>query len=120
MFTKRLRSRHILVDVRTNKEYKAKHIKGAKNVQAMDYKDYLNMKTIYPLAPITITRSIYRRQDIIREELEEIYGTGDREIIFYCSRGRLRSPLIYLYAKYCLKMKCKVLWGGIKKGKWWK
>ena len=53
------------------------------------------------------------KRNEIRNELIKLYSQNPY-IIIACSRGRLRSPIIYIYAKIIGIKKCKILLGGIK------
>lgn len=55
-----------------------------------------------------------KNRERIKELLIKISNNKNEEVIIACSRGRLRSPITYIYARL-IGIKCRILWGGLKK-----
>lgn len=101
-----------LIDVRTVKEFNIASL-ASYNIPIINEKEYAILKKCYPIAFIIIGIGILKRRKIIRSELMEISQQRKIPLIIACSRGRLRSPMVYLYCRF-LGIKCKVLLSGIK------
>lgn len=101
-----------VIDVRTESEFKSMNL-FPYNIPIINETQHNKIKLFYPTALFIIAWSIFRQRELIKESLLNISNDGEHPIIVACSRGRLRSPLTYLYAKY-LGLDCKVLTKGIK------
>lgn len=105
----------ILIDVRTNKEFLDYSI-CKENIPVINEKTYLKIKKFYPCALFVILYELYKDREYITRRLYKVSKNGTRPITLMCSRGRLRSPVMCLYAKY-LGIDANVLWKGIKGNK---
>ncbi|WP_152891744.1 hypothetical protein, partial [Clostridium tarantellae] len=102
----------VTIDVRTKTEYKLMPLFSC-NIPIINEKQHKIIKKFYPLAFFIIFLGIYKNKNFIKETLINLSNNKKNKIIFGCSRGRLRSPMMYFYAKY-LGIDCKVLYKGIK------
>lgn len=105
----------ITVDVRTASEFNDftifKH-----NIPIINEAQHKRIKKFYPTAIPIILYGLIKNREIIKRDLLKVSNYGKCKIIVGCSRGRLRSPIMYLYARM-LGIKCKVLYRGIKRFK---
>ena len=102
----------VTIDVRTNKEYNDMKF-FEYNVPIINEDDYKILKKHTYLAFPIIIKGLIKNKKQIREELEDLSRYRNYRLIIGCSQGRLRSPIMYLYAKY-IGLDAKVLKGGIK------
>lgn len=104
----------LLIDVRTETEFKDNSFCDV-NIPIINEFQRSIFKKCYPSAFFVIFYYGIQRRKYLKENILKVYNNTDKFIVFACSRGRLRSPLMYLYTKYILKIDCcKVLWLGIK------
>ena len=101
-----------LIDVRTKSEFLEMNMTQY-NIPVINEEQHLRIKRFYPLAIFIIVKSIIKDRERIKELLIKI-SNKSQEVILAGSRGRLRSPLTYIYARI-IGVKCRVLWGGLKK-----
>ncbi|MGL4773152.1 MAG: hypothetical protein ACRC2K_06240 [Clostridium sp.] len=101
-----------IIDVRTETEFLKMNMTEY-NVPIINERDHQRIKAFYPLAIFIITIGIIKNRESIKRRLVEVSNNKQEEIIIACSRGRLRSPITYIYARY-IGIRCKVLWGGLK------
>ena len=101
------------VDVRTEKEFKEMSL-FKYNVPIINEEEHKLVKKIYPMAFFIIYKGLCKRKKQIRKALLDISENGKYKLVIGCSRGRLRSPVMYFYAK-SLGIDCKVLSRGIKR-----
>ena len=102
-----------LIDVRTKIEFETMNM-TPHNIPVINEKQHKRIKKFYPIAIFIIVSSIIKNKEEIKNALIEMSNNKREEIIIACSRGRLRSPITYIYA-IILGIRCKVLWGGLKK-----
>lgn len=102
-----------LIDVRTRTEFLKMNMTQY-NIPIIDEKQHQKIKNFYPTALFIISIGIVNNSKEIKRLLLNISNNKKDEIVLACSRGRLRSPITYIYAR-CIGIKCKVLWGGLKK-----
>lgn len=102
-----------LIDVRTKSEFLEMNMTKY-NIPVINEEQHLRIKRFYPLAIFIIVKSIIKNREGIKELLIEVSNNKSEEVIIACSRGRLRSPITYIYARL-IGIKCRVLWGGLKK-----
>lgn len=100
------------VDVRTEEEFKKMPL-FKYNVPIINSREHEKIKKMYPLALFIIYKGFLSRKKIIKSQLLKISENGKYKLVIGCSRGRLRSPFVYFYAK-TLGIKCEVLSKGIK------
>ncbi|WP_297523044.1 hypothetical protein [uncultured Clostridium sp.] len=101
------------IDVRTKEEFEKMPLLQY-NVPIIDKDEHQRIKRMYPLAFIIIYLGLRKRKGEVKKALLEISENGKHKVVIGCSRGRLRSPYIYFYAK-SMGIKCEILSGGIKK-----
>ena len=102
-----------LIDVRTKSEFLEMNMTQY-NIPVITEKQHQRIKKFYPLAIFIIVKSIMKNRERIKELLIKISNNKNEEVIIACSRGRLRSPITYIYARL-IGIKCRILWGGLKK-----
>lgn len=102
-----------LIDVRTKSEFLEMNMTQY-NIPVINEEEHRRIKRFYPLAIFIIVKSIIKNRQKIKHLLLKISNNKNEEIVIACSRGRLRSPLTYIYARV-IGVKCKILWGGLKK-----
>lgn len=102
-----------LIDVRTKSEFLEMNMTQY-NIPVINEKQHQRIKKFYPLAIFIIVKSIMKNRERIKELLIKISNNKNEEVIIACSRGRLRSPITYIYARL-IGIKCMILWGGLKK-----
>lgn len=102
-----------LIDVRTKSEFLDMNMTKY-NIPVINEEQHLRIKRFYPLAIFIIVKSIIKNREGIKELLIEVSNNKSEEVIIACSRGRLRSPITYIYARL-IGIKCRILWGGLKK-----
>lgn len=103
----------VLIDCRTEKEFRSMPLFD-KNIPIINENEHLIIKRFYPCALFVITYGLIKRRKYIKKKLIEYSSGGEKKVIIACSRGRLRSPIMYLYAKY-LNIDAKVLSRGIRR-----
>lgn len=102
-----------IIDVRTKTEF-IKMKMTEYNIPVINEMQHKRIKSFYPSALFIIIISIIKNKEEIKKQLIEISNNKSEEIIIACSRGRLRSPITYIYARI-LGIKSKILLGGLKK-----
>lgn len=102
-----------LIDVRTKSEFLEMNMTKY-NIPVINEEQHLRIKRFYPLAIFIIVKSIIKNREGIKELLIEVSNNKSEEVIIACSRGRLRSPITYIYARL-IGIKCRILWGVLKK-----
>ena len=101
-----------IVDIRTTVEHELTPFTRY-SVPIIEIQEYLKIKKFYPIAFYIILKGIFKRRRYIKARLLMISRNKKNVLVFACSRGRLRSPMLYLYARF-LGIKCKILYKGIK------
>lgn len=101
-----------IIDVRTRTEYKETRLFPI-NMPIINEQQYEKIKKFYPSAFFLIVKSMITNRKKIKNRLLKESNYGTFSLIFVCSRGRLRSPLVCIYAKI-LGLNAKVLLGGVK------
>ncbi len=103
----------ILIDCRTEEEFNSMPLFN-KNIPIIDRKTHMMIRKFYPCAFFVIIHGLYKNKDNIKSRLLEYSDNGNNKIILGCSRGRLRSPVMCIYARK-LGIDAKVLYRGIKR-----
>lgn len=106
-------SNMITIDVRTKKEFKEMPL-FQYNIEIINEDEHKKIKKCYPIAFFIIFKALFHKRKAIREELIKLSENKKKKLIFGCSRGRLRSPSMYFYAR-TLNIECFVLKKGIKR-----
>lgn len=101
-----------LIDVRTRKEFVETNLFPI-NIPIINGEQYAKIKRFYPCALFVIGVNLIKDRKRIKLRLLEESNFGMYPIILACSRGRLRSPLMCVYARM-LGINARVLWGGVK------
>lgn len=65
------------------------------------------------LAGIIVFYGLFTNRKLIKKELLKISNNGNSKVLIGCSKGRLRSPAVWLYAKI-LGIDAKILKYGVK------
>lgn len=109
---KDIKKQDVTIDVRTIEEYENMNLLEH-NIPLInkDEHDFLK-KHIYLALPI-ILKGFIRNKKLFKDRLHELSHYRRYRLIIGCSQGRLRSPIIYFYARY-LGIDAKILKGGIK------
>lgn len=102
----------VTIDVRTKKEYENMKF-FVYNIPIINEDDYIFLKKHVYLAIPIVLKGLVKNNKAIKQQLYKLSKDKKYRIILGCSQGRLRSPIMYLYAK-CLGINAKVLKGGIK------
>ena len=103
----------ILIDSRTKEEFEKMPLFD-KNLPIIDKKTHDKIKRFYPCALFVITYSLVKNRNQIKDKLIELSNNKSSRIIIGCSRWRLRSPILCMYAWH-LGINAKVLSKGIKR-----
>lgn len=101
-----------LIDVRTRREFIETNLFPI-NIPIINGEQYAKIKRFYPCALFVIGANLVKDRKRIKLRLLEESNSGAFPIVLACSRGRLRSPLMCIYAKM-LGIDARVLWGGVK------
>lgn len=103
----------VTVDCRTEEEfYRMPLFKY--NIPIITKRTHQMIKRFYPCALFVITYCLYRDRDRLKRELMRRSKGCNRKLVIGCSRGRLRSPILCLYARY-LGIDAVILSKGIKR-----
>jgi tRNA 2-selenouridine synthase SelU len=102
-----------VIDVRTKSEFQRMKVTEY-NIPVINEFQHKRIKLFYPMAFFIIIIAIIKNKEEIKKQLVEISNNKSEEVIIACSRGRLRSPITYIYARI-IGIKGKILWGGLKK-----
>lgn len=109
---KDIRTNDVTVDVRTNEEFEKMPL-FKYNVPVINKKQHSFLKKYIYLAIPVIIVGLIQNKKAIKEELHRLSHYRRYRLIIGCSQGRLRSPFVYMYARY-LGINAKVLRYGIK------
>ncbi|MGL5347058.1 MAG: rhodanese-like domain-containing protein [Peptostreptococcaceae bacterium] len=104
-------SDEIIIDTRTKEEYiKNKILKY--NIPIIEKKEHDFLHKYLLIAELVIIYGMIKNIKNIKQQLIEISNNKQDKIVVACSKGRLRSPTMWIYAK-ALGIDAKVLKGGI-------
>lgn len=103
----------VTVDVRTMNEYKTMNLLDY-NLPVINEKEYDFLQRYKSIAGIVVLYGLLRNLKVLKINLLEISEDRKRSIVVACSKGRLRSPMVWIYAKL-LNIDTKVLKGGVHK-----
>ncbi|KPI49997.1 hypothetical protein KW95_11160 [Clostridioides difficile] len=101
----------VTVDVRTPTEY-GSITKLQHNISVIDEKEYDFLHRNKPIAGIIVLYGLIKNRKNIKNKLLSISDNNSKKIIIACSKGRIRSPVVWMYSRY-LKIDSKVLLDGI-------
>lgn len=101
-----------VIDVRTITEFKTNSL-FSYNIPIINESEHKLIKKFYPMAFYIIIKSLLKNKFYIKNELLRISSNGTIPLVLCCSRGRLRSPVVCIYAM-SLGIKCEILYKGIK------
>lgn len=102
----------ITIDVRTEIEFQEMPL-FQYNIEIINVKEHKQIKKFYPTATFIIFNSLFKKRKLIKKELLLLSENKTKKLVFGCSRGRLRSPAMYIYGRL-LGIDCKILKNGIK------
>lgn len=108
-----IKEKDITIDVRTFEEFSIMPLLKY-NIPLINKEEHNKLKKRIYLAVPIILKGFIRNRMQIKNALLLLSCHGEKRIIIGCSRGRLRSPLIYLYARI-LGIDAKILNKGIKR-----
>lgn len=100
------------IDARTMEEFKDTRF-FENNIPIINKKEHELLHRYKSLAGVIIGYGFIKNRKMIRKELLRVSENKSREIIVGCSRGRVRSPVICVYAKL-LGIDARLLRNGIK------
>lgn len=101
-----------IVDVRTTLEHKLTPFTKY-SIPIIEIEEYLKIKKFYPMAFYVVLKGILKRRKFIKSRLFMISRNRKKTLVLVCSKGRLRSVMLYFYVRF-LGIKCKILYKGIK------
>lgn len=105
-------SENLLVDVRTLEEFNKQNL-NCINIPVMNRQQHLFLHRHKKIALVIVVYGLIINSVKIFRDLKKV--TNDKTLIFYCSKGRLRSPVMYLTYKILFRNRvCKILKGGIR------
>lgn len=102
----------ITIDVRTFEEFSNKTIFES-NIPIINEQEHAKLKRIPFLAIPIILNSLIKNKYRLMNQLYLFSYFGEKRLVFGCSKARLRSPIMYFYARL-LGIEAKVLKKGIK------
>lgn len=102
----------VLIDVRSCEEYISMPL-CKYNIPVINQKDHKFLKKHLYIALFIIFYGLIKNRKMIKKELLDKSDNRKNEIVLGCSQGRLRSPIVCIYARL-IGIKSKVLKGGIK------
>ena len=88
----------VLIDCRTREEFERMPLFD-KNIPIIDESTHDKIRKFYPCALFVILYSLFKNKEYLKNKLLEYSDNGKKKIIIGCSRGRLRSPILCLYAR---------------------
>ena len=100
------------IDVRSVEEFKTGKLLQY-NVPVISKEQHQLLHRHLYLAGIIVFYGLFKNRKFIRKKLLEISNNRQNKILIGCSKGRLRSPAVWLYAKF-LGIDAKILKYGIK------
>ena len=101
----------ITIDVRTEDQYNDNK-KLQYNIPIINKIEYDFLHKYLIIAEIVIIYGLLKNLKKIKSDLLRMSNNKKSKIVIACSRGRLRSPTLWAYAKY-LGINAKVLDGGV-------
>lgn len=101
----------ITVDTRTKEEYSKTQVLNY-NIPIITKEEHEFLHRYLLIAEIVILYGLFRNIKNIKKELIKISKNKKNKLVIGCSKGRLRSPTMWAYAKL-LGIDAKVLKGGI-------
>jgi hypothetical protein len=101
-----------LIDARSEEEHKAMPL-CKYNVPVISKKEHNFLKKYIYLAIPIILYGLIKNRKVIEKDLITISENKIKKVVIGCSQGRLRSPIVCIYARI-LGIKSYVLKNGIK------
>ncbi|MCC3867762.1 rhodanese-like domain-containing protein [Terrisporobacter mayombei] len=101
----------ITIDTRTEDQYNSDK-KLQYNIPIINRIQYDFIHKYLIIAEIVIIYGLLKNLKKIKSDLLRISNNKKSKIVIACSKGRLRSPTLWVYAKY-LGINAKVLDGGV-------
>lgn len=112
IFTTLNSENRISIDVRSFEESSAMPLLNH-TVPVINKQEHTFLHKHLYLAALIVFYGLYKNKKHIRYELLKISNNGENKILIGCSKGRLRSPAVWLYARY-LGLDAKILRNGIR------
>lgn len=103
----------VLIDARTKEEFERGSVFNH-NIEVINSKQYDFLHKFYPSAFFIILYNMIKDCRNIRMQLMYLSNFCTKKVVIGCSRGRLRSPMLCIYARY-LGIDAKVLREGLRK-----
>ena len=100
------------VDVRSSEEFNSTTLLQH-NVPVINLAQHQLLHKHLYLAGIIVFYGLFKNRQFIKRKLLEISNNKKLRILIGCSQGRLRSPAVWLYARF-LGIDAKILQYGIK------
>lgn len=100
---------YMLIDVRTSREFKKDRISKV-NIPVINEKEHDFLHKNKSIAGLVVLFGLLKRHKQIKKYLLKY---KDNVLVFHCSKGRLRSPMVWIYGKFILGLDCMVLENGI-------
>ena len=100
------------VDVRSAEEFNAIKLLQY-NIPVITIEQHQLLHRHLYLAGIIVFYGLFKNKKYIRNKLLEISNNRQYKILIGCSKGRLRSPAVWLYARF-LGIDAKILKYGVK------
>lgn len=104
-------SNEVTIDVRTKEEY-LKNGRLDYNIEIITKREHEFLHKHLFWAEIIILYGMIKNLKYIKSQLINLSHDKEKPVIIGCSKGRLRSPTMWIYAKM-LGIDAKVLRGGI-------
>lgn len=100
------------IDVRSHEEYRLSPILQY-NIPIINKKEHEFLHRHLYLAGIIVFYGLFKNRHFLKKELLKISNNKNDKILIGCSQGRLRSPSVWLYARF-LGIDAKILKNGVK------
>ncbi|WP_373600917.1 rhodanese-like domain-containing protein [Paraclostridium bifermentans] len=104
-------SNEVTIDVRTKEEY-LKNGRLDYNIEIITKREHEFLHKHLFWAEVVILYGMIKNLKYIKSQLINLSVNKERPVVIGCSKGRLRSPTMWIYAKM-LGIDAKVLRGGI-------
>lgn len=103
----------VTIDCRTEEEFYLMPL-FKYNIPIITKRTHTLIKKFYPSALFIIIYCRYRDRKRLRSQLNVYSKSGSKPVIIGCSRGRLRSPILCIFARH-MGIDAKVLRKGLKR-----
>lgn len=100
------------IDVRSFEEYKSFPLLQY-NIPVINKKEHQLLHKHLYFAGIIVLYGLLKNKKFIKQELLKISNNKKSKLLIGCSRGRLRSPAVWIYARF-IGIDAKILRNGVK------